>query len=380
MDTSMLAEVSGLDLLRLQSMESPPRGLVLVVGSVGVLLGLATTLPDWEGCLKVLLAQPVQRMPARRSSGKPPPGKPPPGKPPSLWKLLHGFAPATVSPAQRQLVHQVQAEDLGGLMNPRHMEGVSRGAAALAAWLQAAMTLLATEEPVEKRESALFAAPKMERCEVCGKLMGAELLAEHVPACRARQLERGGRQWEQQLQLGAEKQAQVERSRATERSRREKDVQMLPAPAAAPARDRAPPAASPAAPTSPRPAPSAVQENDSLQQFMQPPPPPPPPVSANTWAEQQLRPRAKPGPEARPRPQLEDRRPGYDYLRAGAGFAGTLQARPQSPRSSSSSSSSPRGGAPPPARSQEPAPSDNGTRVLSREEHVKALRARMGVG
>lgn len=363
----MLADVSALDLLRLQSMESPPRGLVLVVGSVGVLLGLATTLPDWEGCLKVLLAQPVQRMPARRSSGAGVPA----GKPPSLWKLLHEFAPAKVLPAQRRLVQQAQADDLGGLMNPRHMEGVSRGAAALAAWLQAAMTLIATEEPAETLDSALFAAPKMERCEVCGKLMGAELLAEHLPACRTRQLERDGRQWEQQLQLGAEKQAQAERSRAAERSRREKDVQLLPeAPAAAPARDRAPPAPSPAAPP-PRPTPSIVEENDSLQQFMQQPQPPP--VSAPTWAEQQLRPRAKPGPEARPRPQLEVRRAGgYDYLRAGTGFAGTLQARPQSPRSASSSS--PRGG----ARSDPPL--NNGTRVISREEHVKALRARMGVG
>ena len=64
------------------------------------------------------------------------------------------------------------------------------------AWAPAArdfFRLLATEEPVEKRDSALFAAPKMERCEVCGKLMGAELLAEHVPACRARQSPRVSR-------------------------------------------------------------------------------------------------------------------------------------------------------------------------------------------
>ena len=46
-------DVSALDLLRLQSMSSPPRGLVLVVGSLGVLLGLADDLPDWKGCQKV---------------------------------------------------------------------------------------------------------------------------------------------------------------------------------------------------------------------------------------------------------------------------------------------------------------------------------------
>ena len=64
-------EVSALDLLRLQKMESGPRGLVLVVGCLGILLGLADDLPEWEGCQRVLLAQPVKcvRPPRRGSSG-----------------------------------------------------------------------------------------------------------------------------------------------------------------------------------------------------------------------------------------------------------------------------------------------------------------------
>ena len=69
MDVSMLTGVTALDLLRLQKMESAPRGLVLVVGCLGLLLGLADDLPEWEGCQKVLLAQPVRSLPPPRRSG-----------------------------------------------------------------------------------------------------------------------------------------------------------------------------------------------------------------------------------------------------------------------------------------------------------------------
>ena len=43
LDTSMLSDITALDILRLQAMDSPPRGLVLVIGSLGVLIGLAQT-------------------------------------------------------------------------------------------------------------------------------------------------------------------------------------------------------------------------------------------------------------------------------------------------------------------------------------------------
>ena len=44
-------------------------------------------------------------------------------------------------------VRLAQQDDLGGLMSPRHLQGVSHGAVALAAWLQAAT-------------KALYAAPR----------------------------------------------------------------------------------------------------------------------------------------------------------------------------------------------------------------------------
>ena len=61
-----LAPATALDLLRCQSLESPPRGLVLVVGCVGVLLGLSDELPGWEGCVKLLKGESVLSAGARR--------------------------------------------------------------------------------------------------------------------------------------------------------------------------------------------------------------------------------------------------------------------------------------------------------------------------
>ena len=58
-----------LDVLRLQAMDSPPRGLLLVIGCVGVLLGLCDVLPGWDGCKSILKGQraaSTQQGPARR--------------------------------------------------------------------------------------------------------------------------------------------------------------------------------------------------------------------------------------------------------------------------------------------------------------------------
>ena len=195
LDTSGLPDITALDLLRLQAMDSPPRGLVLVIGSLGVLLGLADELPDWAGCQKVLHAQPAKPTARRRSGAQPPPGR----KQPSLWQCLHSFEPAAVTPAQRQCVLAAQQADIGGLMTPRHLEGVSRGAAALALWLHTAMQLVGSEptaatpqevsllEAAADRRESLFDAPTAEPCQVCGKLMPLELMAAHVPACRSRE-------------------------------------------------------------------------------------------------------------------------------------------------------------------------------------------------
>ena len=73
-------------------------------------------------------------------------------------------------------------------MSPRHLEGVSRGAAALALWLHTAMQLVGSElvADADRRES-LFDTPTVEPCQVCGKLTPIELMATHVPACRSRE-------------------------------------------------------------------------------------------------------------------------------------------------------------------------------------------------
>ena len=186
-DTSMLSDITALDILRLQAMNSPPRGLVLVIGSLGVLIGLADELPDWAGCQKVLHAQPAKPI-ARWRGGSG-----------SLWQCLRSFEPANVTPAQRQCVLAAQQADIGGLMTPRHLEGVSGGAAALALWLHIAMQLVDSgpaaappqevsllEAAADRRES-LFDAPAAEQCKACGKRMPIELMAAHVPACRSRE-------------------------------------------------------------------------------------------------------------------------------------------------------------------------------------------------
>jgi len=106
----MLSDITALDILRLQAMDSPPRGLVLVIGSLGVLIGLADELPDWAGCQKVLHAQPAKPTGRGGSGARPPPGR----KQPSLWQCLRSFEPANVTPAQRQCVLSAQQADIGG--------------------------------------------------------------------------------------------------------------------------------------------------------------------------------------------------------------------------------------------------------------------------
>ena len=47
-------------------MDTPPRGLLLVIGVIGVLLGLCDVLPGWEGCKAVLKGQRAAQQAARR--------------------------------------------------------------------------------------------------------------------------------------------------------------------------------------------------------------------------------------------------------------------------------------------------------------------------
>ena len=53
--TTAFQGVPGHELLRLHALESAPRGLVLLVGCSGVLLGLCDEIPDWEGCRQAVL-------------------------------------------------------------------------------------------------------------------------------------------------------------------------------------------------------------------------------------------------------------------------------------------------------------------------------------
>eukprot|EP00966_Prymnesium_polylepis_P175950 4072468-Prymnesium_polylepis.1 len=67
-----LEGLTALDMMRCQALVSPPRGLALVVGCAGILVGLAEAVPDWEGCQKLLQGEPVRpkgwRPPRGRSS------------------------------------------------------------------------------------------------------------------------------------------------------------------------------------------------------------------------------------------------------------------------------------------------------------------------
>ena len=203
----MLADVTALDILRLQAMDSPPRGLVLVIGSLSVVIGLADELPDWAGCQRALSAQPAKLTLRRRggSGAQPPLG----AMQPSFWLRLHSFEPANVTSAQRQCVLAAQQADIGGLMTPHHLKRVSCGAAALASWLQTAMQLVGSEPaaaPPQQvsllevdRQKSLFDAPKAKRCEACGKLMATELMVAHAPACRSREEGRESARWDSVL-------------------------------------------------------------------------------------------------------------------------------------------------------------------------------------
>ena len=64
--TLPLPQCTPLDLMRLQAFDSPPRGLLLVVGCIGVLLNLTDDLPSAEGCKAVLKGQRVASRAAPR--------------------------------------------------------------------------------------------------------------------------------------------------------------------------------------------------------------------------------------------------------------------------------------------------------------------------
>ena len=178
--------VTALDMLRLQSVEGPPRGLVLVVGCIGVLIGLCDFLPEWEGCKTILKGQALSAKPrgARRSrfalAGAAV------QQSVGFWQLLERFDALAVSHTQREMVLQALRNDVGGVMQPHHLEQVSRGAASLSRWLLAAHAKLLKEPPPQERSpgeqrSSLFDGPETGCCPICGtRLRVGPTMEEHL--------------------------------------------------------------------------------------------------------------------------------------------------------------------------------------------------------
>jgi len=204
------------DLLRLQAQDFAPRGLVLVVGCVGVLLGLADEPPSWEDCQKMLRGHALRRkpgaIPLRRPTRAERNGQAGAVPASSFWQLLERFDVASVSAAQRQAVLAAIKDDFGGLLQPAHLGQVSRGAAALGRWLQVVQELLQTP-PAPTAASCmgdvvaiasarsmsaatpapmatLFTTTELERCPECGVRLERSAVGDHLTLCRARAVER----------------------------------------------------------------------------------------------------------------------------------------------------------------------------------------------
>ena len=218
MDTA-LARLSASSLEALAKFDSPPRGLVLVVGCVGVLTSLADELPlSWEGCQAVLCGVHA-RVGLLRRAPKAHGGRR------TLLERLQAFDAHALTDAQREAVLAAIKDDLGGLMAPRHMERVSRAAHALAEWLECAVEQLRRPPPRREEEFVPFLATQKLRCATCGRLMEAALHAEHEPLCARRAGAIGAAAWESEL-------SDALRDDADERERRLKDARPAPPPPA----------------------------------------------------------------------------------------------------------------------------------------------------
>ena len=193
-----IAELSAADLLRLQALDGPPRGLVLVVGCIGVVLGLADAIPSWDGCRELLKGKSLRRT-ARFATRR--------RQTPALGAVVHQSASflqalrsfdaeavAAVTSDQRQAVLEAVRGDVGGLMQPHHLEQVSRGAAALGSWILSVHALLRAPPPPPPPPSALFAGPETTQCPVCGARLQLAALTEHAALCAARRAEGEARQ------------------------------------------------------------------------------------------------------------------------------------------------------------------------------------------
>lgn len=296
------------ELLKLNALEMAPRGVVLLVGCIGVLLGLCDELPNWDGCRTMLkgrslrLRQPQLRI-QRALSGA--------SGSVTFWQQLERFDISSVSAVQRTTVANAIAADIGGLMQPRHLEQVSRGATVLARWLQGVHEALQTAHighaTSTSPRSTLFDGSDTELCAVCHMRIEAKLMAQHRVLCATKQAEREAAAGREAQQRESEREKARVAELAAERIRRLKydmpQYAPLPEPRAAP---------QPAAPTQQLQPPSPRAEA--------PPQPSPPPQRVAVEATAPTpQPDARPA-SARPRaPFYEGTEGGFDYLRAGQG-------------------------------------------------------------
>lgn len=365
------AELTALDMLRLQSIDSPPRGLVMVVGCVGVLLGLCDFLPEWEGCKTMLKGQALSAKQRGQRRSRFAAAGAAVQQSAGFWQLLDKFDAIAVPAASRELVLQTIRSDVGGLMQAHHLEQVTRGAAALAKWLHGAAAQTGTPPlPPQERSpgecrSALFDGPAMGSCPVCGARVVLSGIEEHAALCAAQKRERDALNSKAALASGgdislSQREALRIAQMAQERMERLRLSELppdLPAP-----RPRAldPQPASP--PTPPPQTPPPAPPPPPLQ----PPSPPPPALPA------EVPPPTQPSQQP-PRPPD----PGFDYLRARTGFSAaqmTLLASPR-PFSGRRRHAAAAQHCPPPAPAMAPAPPSGWGRAAHSARPLSGRRA-----
>ena len=363
-----------LDLLRLQAItnDSPPRGLLLVVGCVGVLLNLTDTLPSWDGCKSILKGQRTPSLSnARRRRLQAAGAAVQQGV--GFWQLLENFDPSAVTAQQRETVLNAVRNDAGGLMLPHHLEQVGVAAAALGAWVQAAHELLKAPPPPPPppppaAQSSLFSGPQMAICPHCNIRLEERCLAEHAVMCAAKQRER-----EQSIQ-----QPVPLRPYGISESER--------AGMAALAADRVQSLRLSDSTYGPLPEPRVAPPQPSTTPALRPPPSFEPRVLSSP--RRQLSPPTAPPP---PPPAVESKEeppaavPGFDYLRSRTGSLMGLPVAPPSMMPSSGDLGRPRQQRQQPQQGRRAKPKqrqdeddDEEVVVMSREAHVAAVHKKLG--
>ena len=344
------------------------------------MVGLAETLPDWEGCQKLLQGEAV-----RPKGWRPPRARATPGSlassGKSLLQLLREYDERAVAAPARQVVLDAQVRDVGGLMQAHHLRQINRGAECLGRWLAAAVTRL-REAPAAvpapeaaALQSALFTVAPQACCPTCGKPIPAEMMEEHRALCLARERAREGREWGQQMHQEMAAAAAAAAAAAVQDGVDRGQVHSIKpllehsqVPSSSPLKAPTPRTR----PLTPPPAAAPPLKASPPKPPAQPVPTPPQPVEpAAVPAAARPMGRERPllaRPNPPPRPLYGGADGGYDYLRSRSGFAGALPPRrAERAQGRTQSSVSPREG-----RRDEEVP-----QIFSRDDHMKAIRAKL---